>query len=151
MKTFIPREDDVQRRWYVVDADGEVLGRLASKVAYILKGKGKPIWCPHIDVGDHVVVINAEKILLTGRKREKKTYFRHTLYPGGAHFIALSTRMKSEPDRVVEESIRRMLPRNRLGRAMVRKLKVYAGPEHPHEAQRPEALDLGRVLVHTPV
>ncbi len=150
MKTFIPREEEVQRRWYVVDAEGQVLGRLASKVAYILKGKGKPIWSPHVDVGDHVVVINAEKILLTGRKLEKKTYFRHTLYPGGAHFLSLAQRMKDEPDRVVEDSIRRMLPRNRLGRSMVRKLKVYAGPQHPHQAQMPEALDLARVLERAP-
>lgn len=146
MKTFIPREDAIERRWYVVDAEGQVLGRMASKVAYILKGKGKPIWCPHLDVGDHVVVVNAAKVRLTGRKLEKKTYFRHTLYPGGATWESLAERMRVKPQMVVEQTIRRMLPRNRLGRSMVRKLKVYAGPEHPHQAQQPEVLDLGRVL-----
>jgi large subunit ribosomal protein L13 len=150
MKTFVPREDAIERHWYVVDAEGQVLGRLASKVAYILKGKGKPIWSPHIDVGDHVVVVNAAKVRLTGRKLEKKMFFRHTLYPGGATWESLATRMRERPDMVVEQTIRRMLPRNRLGRAMVKKLKVYAGPEHPHQAQQPEVLDLGRVLERTP-
>jgi large subunit ribosomal protein L13 len=146
MKTFVPREQDIQRHWFVVDAEGVVLGRLASKVAYILKGKGKPIWSPHVDVGDHVVVVNASKVRLTGRKLEKKTYFRHTLYPGGARWTSLSTLMDLKPERVVERAIRRMLPRNRLGRDMVRKLRVYPGPEHPHQAQMPAPLDLGRVL-----
>jgi len=151
MKTFVPHEETIERRWYVVDAEGQVLGRLASKVAYILKGKGKPIWAPHVDVGDHVVVINAAKVRLTGKKLEQKTYFRHTLYPGGAKFESLADRMKTRPEMAVEQSIRRMLPRNRLGRSMVKKLKVYAGPEHPHEAQQPQPLDLGRVLERVPV
>ena len=139
MKTFSAREADIQRRWLLVDAEGKTLGRLATQVAMALRGKLKPIYTPHMDTGDYVIVINAEKVRLTGSKPEKKKYFHHTMYPGGVHWTRLTEMLAKHPERVVEKAVKGMVPRNRLGRAMVKKLKVYAGPQHPHEAQRPEA------------
>jgi len=138
MKTFSAREGDIQRRWLLVDAEGKTLGRLATQVAMALRGKLKPIYTPHMDTGDFVIVINAEKIKLTGSKPEKKKYFHHTMYPGGATWTKISEMFAKHPERVVEKAVKGMVPRNRLGRAMVKKLKVYAGPEHPHQAQQPE-------------
>jgi large subunit ribosomal protein L13 len=145
MKTYTPRPQDVERRWYVVDADGVVLGRLASEVAKILRGKHKPIFAPHADTGDHVVVVNAEGIRLTGGKEEKKIDYRHSGYPGGLRETPYTRLLSERPVYVVEKAIRGMLPKNRLGRAMVRKLQVYPGPEHPHAAQKPVPLSLGQV------
>ncbi len=140
MPTPMVRGDAVERKWYVVDADGQVLGRLASRVATILRGKHKPVFAPHQDVGDHVVVINAEKVHLTGRKRRDKTYRWHTGYIGHLREVSAETMLKRHPERVVEWAVQGMLPKNRLGRAMARKLKVYRGSSHPHQAQRPEPL-----------
>jgi large subunit ribosomal protein L13 len=144
-RTFSPRPGDIERRWYVVDADGAVLGRLASEVASILRGKHKPIYAPHADTGDHVIVINARGIRLTGGKESSKMAYRHSGYPGGLTETVYSRLMAERPAFVVEKAIKGMLPKNRLGRSMVRKLMVYPGPEHPHEAQKPEALALGDV------
>ena len=143
MKTYSAREADVRRRWLLVDADGRTLGRLATQVATVLKGKHKPMYTPHLDTGDHVIVVNAAKIRLTGTKPEKKRYFRHSMYPGGASWTRLAEVMAKHPERVVERAVKGMLPRTRLGRAMVKKLKVYAGAEHPHTAQQPEAWNPG--------
>jgi large subunit ribosomal protein L13 len=142
VKTYSPRPRDIERRWYVVDADGAVLGRLASEVAKILRGKHKPIFAPHMDTGDHVIVVNARGVRVTGGKEEKKVYVRHSGYPGGLNRIAFS-RMLSK--RVVEKAITGMLPKNRLGRQMARKLAVYEGSEHPHQAQKPVSLSLGEI------
>ncbi len=139
MKTYSARPADVQRRWLVVDAEGKTLGRLATQVATVLRGKHRPIYTAHIDTGDHVVVINAARVALIGRKAEDKRYFHHTLYPGGATWTSIREVMAKHPERVVERAVQGMLPRTKLGRAMFKKLKVYAGPEHPHAAQRPEA------------
>ncbi len=139
MKTYSARPADVQRRWLVVDAEGKTLGRLATQVATVLRGKHRPIYTAHIDTGDHVVVINAARVALTGRKAEDKRYFHHTLYPGGATWTSIREVMAKHPERVIERAVQGMLPRTKLGRAMFKKLKVYAGPEHPHAAQRPEA------------
>ena len=139
MKTYSARPAEVERRWLVVDAEGKTLGRLATQVAMVLRGKHKPIYTPHIDTGDHVVVINAAKIALTGRKAQDKRYFHHTLHPGGATWTSIVELMEKHPDRVVTRAVRGMVPRTKLGRAMMRKLKVYAGAEHPHAAQQPEA------------
>ena len=139
MKTFSAREGDIQRRWLLVDAEGKTLGRLATQVAMALRGKLKPIYTPHMDTGDFVIVINAEKVKLTGTKPEQKKYFHHTMYPGGASWTKIAEVFAKHPERVVEKAVKGMVPRNRLGRAMVKKLKVYAGPEHPHQAQKPEA------------
>ena len=139
MKTYSARPADIQRRWLVVDAEGKTLGRLATQVATVLKGKHRPIYTAHIDTGDHVVVINAARVALTGRKAEDKRYFHHTLYPGGATWTSIREVMAKHPERVIERAVQGMLPRTKLGRAMFKKLKVYAGPEHPHAAQRPEA------------
>jgi large subunit ribosomal protein L13 len=141
MKTYTARPADVHRRWLLVDAEGRTLGRLATQVATVLKGKHKAIYTPHLDTGDHVVVVNARKIALSGRKAEDKKYFHHTLYPGGATWTSIQELMEKHPDRVVTEAVRGMMPKNKLGRAMMKKLKVYPGPEHPHEAQQPEAWD----------
>jgi large subunit ribosomal protein L13 len=138
LKTYSARESDIQRKWLVVDAEGKTLGRLAAQVAIVLKGKHKPMYTPHMDTGDHVIVINAAKVRLTGTKPEKKTYFHHTLYPGGATFTRLSELLDKHPERVVQKAVKGMMPKTKLGDAMLKKLKVYAGPEHPHEAQQPE-------------
>ena len=144
MKTYIAREAEVQesKKWYVVDAEDMVLGRMASQIAHILRGKNKPIFSPHQDAGDFVVVVNAEKVRLTGKKMEQKTYFRHSGYPGGEKITPISMMLKRHPERVVEYAVKNMLPKNALGRKMFKKLKVYAGPEHPHRAQVPEELKL---------
>ena len=139
MKTYSARESDIQRRWLLVDAEGRTLGRLATQVAMVLRGKHKPTYTPHMDTGDFVIVINAEKVRLTGTKPEKKKYFHHSMYPGGGSWTKLEVLMAKHPERVIERAVKGMVPRNRLGRAMVKKLKVYAGPQHPHQAQQPEA------------
>ena len=138
MKTYSAQPADIERRWLVVDADGRTLGRLATQVAMVLRGKHKPMYTPHMDTGDHVVVINAKQIALTGQKNQDKKYFHHTLYPGGATWTSIVELMAKHPERVVERAIRGMVPRTKLGRAMMRKLKVYGGAEHPHAAQQPE-------------
>lgn len=142
MKTYALKAEDIERRWYVVDAEGQILGRLASEIAKILKGKHKPIYTPHMDTGDYVIVINAHKIKVTGRKMEQKFYYRHSGYPGGLKGISLAEQLEKHPTRVLEAAVRGMLPKNRLGRRMRKKLKVYAAPSHPHQAQQPEVLEL---------
>ncbi len=140
--TYMARPQDVERRWFVLDAEGKPLGRLASRAAAILRGKHKPTFTPHLDVGDHVIVVNAAKVALTGRKLDQKLYTRYTGYPGGLRVMTYRRFLAEKPERVIEKAIRGMLPRNRLGRAMARKLRVYAGPDHPHQAQKPEPLAL---------
>jgi large subunit ribosomal protein L13 len=140
--TISAREQDIQRDWYVVDAQGETLGRLATRVATILRGKHKPIYTPHVDCGDFVVIVNAEKVHTTGQKLTQKKYYRHSGYPGGLSEITLRDQLQKFPERVLESAVRGMLPKNRLGRQMFRKLKVYAGPNHPHQAQQPKSLEL---------
>ena len=141
MKTYTARPGDIQRQWLVVDAEGRTLGRLATQVSMVLRGKHKAIYTPHIDTGDHVVVINASKIVLSGRKAEDKRYFHHTLYPGGATWTSIVEVMAKHPERVVSRAVQGMMPKNKLGRAMLKKMKVYAGPEHPHAAQQPTPWD----------
>jgi large subunit ribosomal protein L13 len=143
MKTFSPRPRDIERGWYVVDADGAVLGRLASHVAGILRGKHKPIYAPHADTGDHVIVVNAKGIRVTGGKEFEKIYYRHSGYPGGLRRIGYEGLLAERPALAVEKAIGGMLPKNRLGRQMLKKLSVYEGPEHPHHAQKPVALGPG--------
>jgi large subunit ribosomal protein L13 len=143
MKTYSAKAADIERKWFVIDADGVVLGRLATIVADRLRGKHKPIYTPHVDTGDHVIVVNAEKVVLTGRKREDKVFYWHTGHPGGIKGRTMGQILESKfPNRVVEKAVERMIPRNPLGRQMLRKLKVYAGGEHPHEAQQPIVLDV---------
>ena len=141
-KTYIAKPNDVQREWYVVDATGVTLGRLATQIASILRGKTKPQYTPHEDVGDFVVVINAEKVRVTGRKLDQKMYYRHTGYPGGIRSITLRNQLEKHPERVIEHAVKGMLPRGPLGRRQFKKLKVYAGAEHPHLAQMPKPLAL---------
>jgi len=144
MKTFIakPAEVDSERGWYIVDAEGQTLGRLASQVAAVLRGKHKPIFTPHVDCGDYVVVINADKIHVTGRRLEQKMYYRHSGYPGGLKEISLADQLQRFPTRPVELAVKGMLPKNKLGNKMFKKLKVYAGSEHPHVAQQPVPMEL---------
>ncbi len=142
MKTYTVRKSDIKREWYVVDAQGKTLGRLASEIAKILRGKHKPIYVPHLDCGDHVIVVNAEKVRVTGKKLDQKFYHRHSGYPGGLKSISLRNQLQKHPTRVLEAAVRGMLPKNRLGRAMIKKLKVYAGSSHPHQAQQPKVLEL---------
>ena len=142
MPTSMPKESEIQRKWYVVDAQGQVLGRLATRVATILRGKHKPTFSPHLDVGDHVVVINAEKVQFTGRKLQDKQYRWHTGYIGGLKEVSAETMLRTHPERVIEWAVEGMLPKNRLGRAMAKKLKVYRGAEHPHDAQQPQPLEV---------
>ena len=141
-KTYVTKQQDVQRNWYVVDATDQILGRLASQVAQFLRGKHKPIYSPSVDVGDYVIVINAEKVRVTGRKLDQKFYYRHSGYPGNLKEIPLSRMLEEHPTWVIEHAVKGMLPKNRLGRKMVKKLKVYAGSQHPHHAQQPKPLDL---------
>lgn len=141
-KTYSTKPTDIERKWFVVDAQGQTLGRMAARIAHILKGKHKPEYVPHMDVGDFVIVINADKIHVTGRKMDQKMYYRHSGYPGGLTETTLRDQMVKHPTRAVEAAVRGMLPKNRLGRKMFGKLKVYAGPEHPHAAQTPEVLEL---------
>ena len=145
MKTYAPRPQDIERRWYVVDADGAVLGRLASEVAKLLRGKNKPIFAPHADTGDHVVVVNARGVVLSGAKRASKQYHHHSGYPGGLRSVDYERLLSERPSLAVEKAVRGMLPKNRLGRKMIAKLSVYDGAEHPHTAQKPEPLKLGEM------
>ncbi|MBI4590966.1 MAG: 50S ribosomal protein L13 [Candidatus Rokubacteria bacterium] len=140
MATSQPKVETIARKWYLVDAEGKVLGRLATQVATILRGKHKPSFAPHLDLGDHVVVVNAEKVHLTGSKLATKTYRWHTGYIGGLREISAERMLRTHPERVIEWAVQGMLPKGRLGRAMVKKLKVYRGPEHPHASQKPEPL-----------
>src|SRR5918992_1885241 len=140
MKTWNAKAEDVERRWYVVDAEGQTLGRLATRIADILRGKTKPTYTPHVDTGDFVVVVNAEKIGVTGKKMDEKLYYRHSGYPGGLRERTLGEELERRPTEVLRKAVKGMLPRNRLARQQINKLKIYAGPEHPHEAQKPEAL-----------
>jgi len=140
MQTHSVKASEVRRGWYVVDAEGQTLGRLATRVASVLRGKHKPIYTPHLDTGDHVIVVNAGKVHLSGKKPETKRYFSHSMYPGGMRWRSLREVQASHPDRVIRTAVRGMLPKNRLGRALIKKLKVYGGPEHPHQAQAPKPL-----------
>ncbi|HFC53830.1 MAG TPA: 50S ribosomal protein L13 [Gammaproteobacteria bacterium] len=142
MKTFSAKPSEVKREWYLVDASGKTLGRLASEIARRLRGKHKPIYTPHVDTGDYVVVINAGKVRVSGKKASAKTYHRHTGYPGGLKSITFEKLLQRSPEKVIEIAVKGMLPRNPLGRAMFRKLKVYAGSEHRHAAQQPRPLDI---------
>jgi large subunit ribosomal protein L13 len=142
VKTFSAKPQDIERKWFVVDAQGQTLGRLATRIATVLRGKHKPIYTPHMDCGDYVIVVNADKIHVTGQKLDQKTYYRHSGYPGGLRQVSLRRQLQVHPDRVIEAAVRGMLPHNRLGRKMFKKLKIYAGPKHPHEAQQPKALEL---------
>jgi large subunit ribosomal protein L13 len=145
VRTFSPKADDIQRQWHVIDASDVVLGRLASQVAILLRGKHKPVFAPHADTGDFVVVINAEKVTLSGNKLKDKRAYRHSGYPGGLRSVAYGALMASRPERVVEKAVRGMLPKNSLGRKMLRKLKVYRGPDHPHQAQQPVPFEITQV------
>ena len=138
MRTHSTKPAEINREWYLVDAEGKTLGRLASEIAKILRGKNKPIYAPHLDTGDYVVVVNAEKIHVTGRKLDQKMYYRHSGYPGGLKTITLRQQLKKHPTRVIRSAVWGMLPHNRLGRTMIKKLKVYAGDSHPHQAQQPK-------------
>ncbi len=142
MSTYVAKPGDIQRKWYVIDADGLVLGRLASEVAKILRGKNKPEYTPFLDTGDFVVIVNAAKVKLTGNKLAQKHYRYHTQYPGGLKEVKYESLMQKRPEKVIELAVKGMLPKNSLGRAMYKKLKVYAGPEHSHAAQQPQALQL---------
>jgi len=142
MKTFSAKPETVKRDWYVVDAAGKTLGRLASEIALRLRGKHKPVYTPHVDTGDYIVVINAEKVAVTGNKSTDKTYYNHTGFPGGIKSITFDKLIQKKPEMVIEKAVKGMLPKNPLGRAMYRKLKVYAGPEHQHTAQQPQVLDI---------
>jgi large subunit ribosomal protein L13 len=142
MKTFVATSENRQRDWYVVDAEGKTLGRLATQIADTLRGKRKPEYTPHCDTGDFVVVVNAEKIRVTGNKRSDKVYYRHTGYPGGIRSRTLAEMLERRPEEVIRKAVRGMLPKNRLARRQITKLKVYAGPEHPHQAQQPKPMEV---------
>ena len=142
MKTYSARKGEVERNWWVVDASDKTLGRLAARIAKVLQGKDKPVYTPHIDTGDFVVVINAEKVKVTGKKSTQKSYHRHSGYPGGARSHTLKEMLQKHPDRVIRQAVKGMLPKNRLARQQLRKLKVYAGAEHPHAAQMPQQMEL---------
>ena len=142
MKTFVPNKENASKKWYVVDAGGLVLGRLAAKVAAILRGKHRPEFTPHLDMGDHVIIVNAEKIRVTGKKLKDKQYTQYSGYPSGLRTISLDKALLKKPEWVIEHAVKGMLPHNTLGRSMFRKLRVYKGPAHPHQAQQPEPLEL---------
>lgn len=144
MRTFVAKEDLVAGKWHLVDAQGKTLGRMASRIATILQGKHKVIYTPNLDTGDYVVVVNAKKVRLTGKKPEKKTYQRFSGYPGGLRIISLKEMLEKHPDRVIKLAVRRMMPKTKLGERMLEKLKIYAGPEHPHAAQKPVELAIGQ-------
>ncbi|GAB4411408.1 MAG: 50S ribosomal protein L13 [Anaerolineae bacterium] len=144
IKTYSPKQDDIRREWYVIDAKDQTLGRLASRIAVLLRGKHKPIFAPHMDTGDFVIVVNADKIRVTGKKLDQKVYYRYSGYPGGVHARTLREQLARDPERVIRLAVRGMLPKNRLGRHMIRKLKVYAGDKHPHQAQQPKPYELSR-------
>ena len=141
MKTISAKEAEIQHDWYVIDAQGQTLGRLATRTATILRGKHKPLYTPHVDCGDYVIIINAEKVHVTGQKMSQKKYYRHSGYPGGIKEISLRDQLQKFPERVLEAAVRGMLPKNRLGRQMFKKLKVYPGPNHPHQAQQPKSME----------
>ena len=142
MKTYTAKPKELEQRWYIVDADGQTLGRLATRIADTLRGKRKPEYTPHIDTGDFVVVVNAEKIAVTGKKRDDKIYYRHSGYPGGLRQRTLGEELERRPTEVVRKAVKGMLPRNRLARKQLTKLKVYAGPDHPHAAQKPDPMEI---------
>lgn len=142
MKTYMAKGETVERNWYVVDAEGMVLGRLASQVAAILRGKHKPVYTPHVDCGDHVIIVNASKVRLTGQKLDKKTYIHHTGFPGGIREVNYRTLLATKPEFAVYEAIRRMMPKGPLGRKMLTKVRIYAGPQHNNQAQKPQTLVL---------
>ena len=142
MKSFIAKPAEVERKWYVVDADGKTLGRLASEVASVLRGKNKPTFTPHVDCGDYVIVINAERVAGTGKKRNEEIYKKHTGYPGGLREITFDKLQQKKPEEIIRHAVKGMLPDGKLGRQMFKKLKVYAGAEHPHTAQKPETLEI---------
>ena len=144
MKTFSAKADEVKREWFVIDAENVILGRMAAEIARRLRGKHKPEFTPHVDTGDYIVVINAEKIAVTGNKMKQKIYYKHTGYIGNLKSITLEKQLQKHPELVIETAVKGMLPKNSLGRTMYRKLKVYAGSEHPHEAQQPITLEIGR-------
>lgn len=141
MKSFIAKPHEVERKWYVVDAEGKTLGRVASQVATVLRGKNKPTFTPHVDCGDYVIVINAEKVEVTGKKRKEKVYKHHTGYPGGLRETTFDKLIEKKPDEIIRHAVKGMMPKGKLGRQMYKKLKVYAGPEHGHAAQKPEKLE----------
>jgi len=142
MKTYQAKKEEIQHNWYLVNAEGKVLGRLASELAKILRGKNKPIYTPHVDTGDFVVVVNAEKVILTGKKMKDKMYYHYTGYPGGIKEINAEKLLEKKPTEILKMAVRGMLPKNSLGRNMLKKLKIYAGPDHPHEAQKPIPINL---------
>ncbi len=142
MKTFVPKKKDIEQKWYLVDASDQVLGRLASRIATVLRGKHKPIYTPHMDVGDFVVVVNAAQVKVTGKKTDQKRYYRYTGYPGGLRVEEYRKLMRERPERVLRHAVWGMLPHNSLGRKLLKKLKIYPGAEHPHQAQQPEPLPL---------
>ncbi len=142
MKTYSAKIEDIERQWVVIDAQDQVLGRLATRIAHILRGKHKPVFTTHVDTGDFVIIVNAEKIRLTGNKLDGKIYYRHSGYPGGIKGMTAREMLERKPEQVIKSAVKGMLPKNRLGSGMIRKPKVYAGPDHPHEAQRPEKLEI---------
>ena len=145
VRTFSPKADDIRRHWHVIDASDVILGRLASQAAILLRGKHKPIFAPHVDTGDFVIIVNADKVALSGNKLQHKMAYRHSGYPGGLRSVAYSDLMAKSPEKAVEKAVKGMLPKNTLGRAMARKLKVYATPEHPHAAQQPQPFQITQV------
>lgn len=140
MKTYSPKASEIQRSWFIVDAENQTLGRISTQIASVLRGKHKPTFATHMDMGDYVIVVNAEKVRVTGNKEEKKLYYRHSQYPGGFRSTPLRDQLEKHPTRPLERAIRMMLPKNPLGDAMFKKLKIYAGPDHPHSAQNPQPL-----------
>lgn len=142
MKSYMAKPNEIERKWYIVDANGKVLGRVASEVAKILRGKNKPTYTPHVDTGDHVIILNADKVVLTGKKLDQKMYRKHSLYPGGLKETSYRKIMANKPELAVYEAVKGMLPHNSLGRQMLKKLRVYKGTEHEHQAQKPEVLEL---------
>ena len=142
MKSYVARPRTVERKWHLIDADGQTLGRLATEIARLLRGKNKPQYTPHIDTGDFVVVVNAEKVVVTGKKAEQKVYYRHTGYPGGLKQTSYEAMLERKPTEILRRAVRGMMPKTRLGRQQLKKLKLYAGPEHPHEAQNPQPYEV---------
>ena len=142
MKSFMAKNNEVEQKWLLVDAEGAILGRMAAKIAPILMGKNKPTYTPHVDTGDYVIVVNAGKIMLTGKKAQTKEYDHYTHHPGGHKYVSFADMMAKKPEKVIELAVRRMLPKNKLGRQMLKKLKVYGGPDHEHQAQKPEKIEL---------
>jgi large subunit ribosomal protein L13 len=142
MKSYMARPHEVERKWHLIDAEGQTLGRLATEIARLLRGKNKPQYTPHIDTGDFVVVVNAEKVVVTGNKAEQKVYYRHTGYPGGLRKTSFEAMLERKPTEILRRAVRGMMPKTRLGRQQLRKLKIYAGPEHPHEAQNPQLYEV---------